>query len=67
MEKFGDRLARLREERGWSTLDMDHRLKFARGLTRMYERGDHFPGYWKLLEIAKHLDVSLDYLCLGEE
>jgi hypothetical protein len=42
-------------------------MKAARGLTGAYELGRCVPGYWNILELAKQLDVSLNYLCLGEE
>jgi ribosome-binding protein aMBF1 (putative translation factor) len=67
METFGERLARLREERGWDRRELDKRIKAAEGVSRTYEVGRSFPGYWNLLELAKQLDVSLNYLCLGEE
>ena len=57
----------LRKEKDWTVKEMADRVRANEWSIRLYERGRQVPGFWILIEIAKQLDVSLDYLCLGEE
>ena len=63
METFGNRLTRLREGKGWTVKEMADKTRASEWSIRLYENGKQAPGFWILLEIAKQLDVSLDYLC----
>jgi transcriptional regulator with XRE-family HTH domain len=66
-ETFGQRLRRLRLERGWKIVELGKKARISAHQISEYERGKHFPNFWKLVEVANALDVSLDYLCLGDE
>jgi transcriptional regulator with XRE-family HTH domain len=67
METFGKRLAVLRQEKGWSQHDLSKKVRVSPSAIRFYETERSTPGFWTLIEIGKALDVSLDYLCLGEK
>jgi transcriptional regulator with XRE-family HTH domain len=66
-ETFGARLKRLRVERGLSYRDFAKHVRIANATISLYQNGGRAPGYWVLCEMAKVLDVSLDYLMLGRE
>jgi transcriptional regulator with XRE-family HTH domain len=66
-ETFGQRLRRLRLERGWQIAELGKKARISAHQISEYERGKHFPNFWKLIEVAHALDVSLDYLCLGDQ
>jgi transcriptional regulator with XRE-family HTH domain len=65
-ETFGQRLRRLRLERGWQIVELGKKARISAHQISEYERGKHFPNFWKLVEVANALDVSLDYLYLGD-
>jgi transcriptional regulator with XRE-family HTH domain len=66
-ETFGQRLRRLRLERGFSYRDFAKRVRIADSTISLYQNGSRYPGFWVLCEMAKVLDVPLDYLMLGKE
>lgn len=66
-ETFGARLKRLRVERGISYREFGKRIASAASTVALYQNGERTPGYWVLCEMAKVLDVSLDYLMVGRE
>lgn len=66
-EPFGVRLERLMAERGWTQDVLARRSKVSRVSIWHYRKGTAFPGFWNLIEIANALDVSLDYICFGEQ
>ena len=67
MEAFANRLEMLRKEKGWSVNELAQKVHVSPSAIRFYETGRSAPGFWTLMEIVKVLDVSLDFLCLGEE
>lgn len=67
METFAKRLEMLRIEKGWSANELAQKVRVSPSAIRFYETERSAPGFWTLMEIAKVLDVSLDFLCLGEE
>jgi transcriptional regulator with XRE-family HTH domain len=62
METFGDRLRKLRLERGWMIKDLATKTRIHNYSISCYERGKKLPSYWHLIELAVKLDCSLDYL-----
>lgn len=62
METFGQRLRRVRLERGWTIKDLAVKVRLDPSMISNYELGKKFPNYWNLIELAVKLDVSLDYL-----
>jgi transcriptional regulator with XRE-family HTH domain len=62
METFGDRLKRLRLERGRMIKELAQKARMDPSMVSAYELGKKFPNYWNLIELAVKLDVSLDYL-----
>jgi transcriptional regulator with XRE-family HTH domain len=61
---FGERLKRLRQERGWSQAQLGLKLKIHQKQVSGYERGVHLPSAELLIRIAEIFNVSLDYLVL---
>jgi transcriptional regulator with XRE-family HTH domain len=66
-EPFPERLCRLMDERGLVQKEFAKLTRLSEGAIGFYRRGGHFPGYWALIEMAKVLDVSLNYLMLGDD
>lgn len=62
METFGERLRRVRQERGWLQRELAEKTRMCQALISEYERNTKFPNYWHFIELAVRLDVSLDYL-----
>lgn len=62
MAAFGERL---KEEREKARVDQEEMAKLL-GVTprayQMYEYGEGYPRYLKLIALADYFDVSLDYL-----
>jgi transcriptional regulator with XRE-family HTH domain len=61
----GQRIRRLRQERGWSQAQLGQRLETHQKQVSSYERGVHVPSADLLIRIAEIFDVSLDYLLAG--
>ncbi|MGO9373073.1 MAG: helix-turn-helix domain-containing protein [Syntrophobacteraceae bacterium] len=59
---FGERMKRLRQERGWSQGQLAQQLKVHQKQISGYERGVHLPSTDLLIRIAALYNVSLDYL-----
>lgn len=62
METFGQRLRRVRQERGLLLRELGEKTRMSPSLISEYERNEKFPNYWHFVELAVRLDVSLDYL-----
>lgn len=69
MEEFPERLRRLREsKKPIKKMNVTSELIGLSGdMLRRYERGESEPTRPALILIARYYDVSLDYLCCGEE
>lgn len=65
MKVYGDRIRRLRQERGWSLQDLSERCHLSRGFLHDIEKGRKDPSVESLERIAQALNVSTAYL-LGE-
>jgi transcriptional regulator with XRE-family HTH domain len=67
-ETFGERLRRLRTERGMTVVDLAGSLGVVEGTIRQLESGAvKWPSFQLGLRIAAHLDVDPRYLALGEQ
>jgi transcriptional regulator with XRE-family HTH domain len=61
-ESFALRLRKIREERGLSQRELAKRIKKHNSEISDYENGT-MPSFWNLCELARALNVSLDWLC----
>ena len=59
---FGKRLAKLRNDKGFSQYELAERLGFSRGKLSNYEQGTRQPDYETLQHIADYFEVTTDYL-----
>lgn len=59
---LGERIKRLRQERGWSQMQLSQKLKVHQKQISGYERGIHSPSTDLLIKVAELYNVSLDYL-----
>lgn len=62
MQKFGDILAELREDRGLTQKQLGQILHVTGGTISNYEQGVHYPDLEKLIELADFFSVTTDYL-----
>lgn len=62
MEKFENRLRRLRIERGYTQSDLARALGISRSSIGMYEKGYRSPDLEIIREIADLLQADLNYL-----
>ncbi len=62
----GQRIKRLRQERGWSQVQLGRRLNVHQKQISGYERDIHVPSTDLLIQIAKEFNVSLDYLAFDD-
>ncbi|MCL1832382.1 MAG: helix-turn-helix domain-containing protein [Oscillospiraceae bacterium] len=64
---FQERLKKLRNDNKLSQIEMAKQLHISNSTISSYERGDIAPSIEALKSIAKHFDVSTDYLlCLSD-
>ena len=59
---LGERIKRLRQERGWSQTRLAQKLTVHQKQISGYERGVHVPSTELLIKMAETFNVSLDYL-----
>lgn len=67
MEQLGDRVMRLRQQRGISQRQFAKLIGTSPGLISFIERNRNKPNYRIVGRIAKILETSTDYLIFGEE
>ena len=68
MDKFGERLKKVRKNKGVQAYVLEDLCGIGRNAIYEYEEGTRIPRLDNAVEIAKTLDVSLDYLTgLSEE
>jgi len=60
--ELGERIKRLRQERGWSQGQLAEKVNVHQKQISGYERNTHSPSTDLLVRIAQALNVSLDYL-----
>lgn len=61
-ETVGERIRRLRKERGLSGAKVAKSIRMSESHVMHVERGENEPGLFMTAEIAKLFGVSLDYL-----
>ena len=59
---LGERIKRLRLERGWSQGQFAEKLNIHQKQISGYERGSHSPSTEVLIRMAETLNISLDYM-----
>jgi len=62
-ETFGKRLTKLRKRLKLSQEELAQRARVSARSIWNYESDQKLPHYWQLIELAKQLNTSLDYLC----
>ncbi len=62
MPKIGQKIKRLRTQRGISQIDLAAKLGVSKSVISSYENGVHLPPYDVLIKISVLFDVSTDYL-----
>ncbi|MBQ8909763.1 MAG: helix-turn-helix transcriptional regulator [Oscillospiraceae bacterium] len=62
MPEIGQKIKRLRTQRGISQIDLSTQLGVSKSVVSSYENGIHLPPYDVLIKIALLFDVSTDYL-----
>jgi len=64
---LGDRIKRLRQERGWSQAQLSQKLKIHQKQISGYERGIHAPSIDLLIKLTEIFNVSLDYIAFDNQ
>ncbi len=59
---LGERIAKLRKNKGLSQYDLAEKLEFSRGKLANYEQGSRQPDFATLQIIADFFEVTTDYL-----
>jgi len=62
MDKFGERIKRLRIEKGLMMKEVAEAVDITAPSITMYESGQRHPEYKTLIKLCKLFDVSADYL-----
>jgi len=63
---LGERIKRLRQERGWSQMQISKKLNVHQKQISGYERGIHAPSIELLMRMAELFNVSLDYIAFDD-
>ncbi len=66
-KEFGDRIKQLRKQKGWIQKELANRVGVSYQQLNKYEGGTNTPPMDKLIGLASALEVSLDYLIVGEQ
>ena len=64
-ETFGERLSRIRDDRGLSRQQVADGLEISRASLEYYEKGKRKPDIDTLLKISEYFEVTCDYLLKG--
>ena len=59
---FGERLRKLRIEKGLQQKELGREFNLSQGAIGCYERGERQPEFTQLLAMANFFDVSVDYI-----
>ena len=66
--QLGERIRKLRSDRGWSQRELARRASIAsKSVISYYELGERFPTYETLLRLADTFGVTTDYLLRGQD
>jgi len=60
--KIGNRIAELREQKGWTQEELSTLIGISRGALSHYEKSRRNPDFETLTQLADILQVSIDYL-----
>ena len=63
---LGARIAALRRAAGWNQAELAQRLRISPSAVGMYEQGRREPSGEMLVQLARVLGVSVDYLLTGQ-
>ncbi|EKR62086.1 DNA-binding helix-turn-helix protein [Leptospira weilii str. 2006001853] len=66
MSSFGDKVKKLRKEKGWSQDEFASKIGVHGRHIGKYENGSTMPNSETVIKMAKVFEVSTDYLLLGE-
>ena len=64
-QAFGERLRKLRMDRGLSLQQLAGRIGVTKSMVSFYESGERLPSYDVLFEMCKALDTSVEYMLYG--
>lgn len=67
MNKTGERIGRLRQEKGMTQIALAEALGITSQAISKWERGQSFPDVSRLDELAELLDTTVTYLLTGDE
>lgn len=67
METIGQRARRLRIERGLKVKEVAYRAQVTGATVSHLELDQHGTSFFNIIEIARVLNVSLDYIAYGKE
>ena len=59
---FGNRVRRLRTARNLTQSALANELRCVQASIADWESGKFYPGFWKIIELAKYFGVDTDYL-----
>ena len=60
--EIGERLLKAREDKGWSRKELAEESGISRESIGGYERGDEAASFFRMIQVARALEVSLDYI-----
>ena len=66
-KSFGKRLKQLRKQKRWTQKELAAMVNIGFSQFNKYECGLHIPPAEKLIELARLLDTSVDYLLSGDD
>ena len=64
---FGDNLRTIRKQKNISQEDLASRLNVSRQAVSKWEQNSGYPEMEKLIQLSAILEISLDYLVLGQK
>ena len=63
---LGRRITAVRQEKGWSRVELARKLRISRERLAKWEQGDNSPPLGLLVRLSRLLGVTLDELVTGE-
>lgn len=64
---LGERIKYLRQQRGWSQMQLSKKLNTHQKQISGYERGIHTPSIDLLIKMAELFNISLDYFAFDDQ
>lgn len=64
---LGEKIKYLRQQRGWSQMQLSKKLNTHQKQISGYERGIHTPSIDLLIKMAELLNISLDYFAFDDQ